>query len=107
MIAHELKIWPIYFEAVLSGRKTFEYRFNDRNYQEGDMLILREYSNGSPYYSLGETRQGYTGRMIACYIGFVLGLGNPPGMCILSLSSKTWPELQDQIFLQHAPEWEE
>ncbi|MBC9808167.1 ASCH/PUA domain-containing protein [Carnobacterium maltaromaticum] len=43
MKVHELKIEPKYFEAVKDGRKKFEIRKNDRNFQEGDILILKEY----------------------------------------------------------------
>jgi len=38
---HELKIKDIYYDAVLSGKKTFEIRINDRGYQAGDKVILR------------------------------------------------------------------
>ena len=37
----ELKILPEYFEAVKSGKKTFELRKNDRDFCVGDILILR------------------------------------------------------------------
>lgn len=40
---HELKILPEYFEAVKNGKKTFEVRKNDRNFQVGDILILKEW----------------------------------------------------------------
>jgi hypothetical protein len=40
---HHLKTWPEYFKAVKSGRKPFELRKNDRNYQVGDVLMLHEY----------------------------------------------------------------
>lgn len=43
MKVHELKIGFEFFEAVKDGRKKFEIRKNDRNYQEGDILILKEY----------------------------------------------------------------
>ncbi len=41
---HELKTLPHLFEEVLSRRKTFEIRFNDRNFVEGDVLILKEFA---------------------------------------------------------------
>lgn len=40
---HSLKTLPVYFAAVLRGDKTFEVRKNDRDFQTGDTLILKEY----------------------------------------------------------------
>lgn len=37
---HKLKIEQPYLDALLSGDKTFEVRFNDRGYQKGDVLEL-------------------------------------------------------------------
>lgn len=42
---HELKIYPKYFEDVLSGKKKFEVRKNGRQYCVGDVLILKEWDN--------------------------------------------------------------
>ena len=39
-----LKTHNQYFGKIVSGRKRFEYRFNDRNYQVGDPLILVDYT---------------------------------------------------------------
>lgn len=41
---HKLKIEPQYFRQVISGKKKFEIRFNDRNYAVGDSLSLCEYN---------------------------------------------------------------
>jgi ASC-1-like (ASCH) protein len=40
---HELKLEKDYFGSVLAGFKTFEIRFNDRDYQVGDILVLKEW----------------------------------------------------------------
>ncbi len=40
---HSLKILPEYFKEVIAGNKTFEIRKNDRNFQVGDLVLLREY----------------------------------------------------------------
>ena len=39
MKIHELKIWPNYFEE----EKDWEIRNNDRDFEPGDILVLREY----------------------------------------------------------------
>lgn len=44
MTTHELKILPEYYRAVIERRKAFEIRRNDRNFQVGDELHLREHS---------------------------------------------------------------
>lgn len=40
---HELKIWPQYYCRVADGSKTFEVRKNDRGFQPGDSVELREW----------------------------------------------------------------
>lgn len=37
---HKLKIWPEYLDAIIEGRKTFEVRKADRDFQVGDALQL-------------------------------------------------------------------
>ena len=43
---HYVKILPEYYIAVDNGTKTFEIRFNDRNYKVGDILHLQEFCGG-------------------------------------------------------------
>lgn len=79
MRTHDVKLLPPFFDAVLSGQKTFEIRLNDRDYQEGDLLYLREYSKRD---------SKYTGRVLSAEIGFVykgFEYGLKEGYCVFSL----------------------
>lgn len=40
---HELKVWPQFFRPLVTGERTFELRLDDRGYQAGDVLVLREW----------------------------------------------------------------
>lgn len=42
MDTHNLKTWMPFYQDVVDGRKTFELRKNDRDYQVGDILTLIE-----------------------------------------------------------------
>ena len=55
---HELKIEPHYLEALISGDKTFEVRFNDRGYQKGDVLQFHGY-NAKEEWTTFETEVTY------------------------------------------------
>ena len=69
MTTHELKTVSPYFGDVVSGVKTFEIRNNDRGFEEGDTLVLREWHDGAytgrehrvtvTYLTVYEQRQGY------------------------------------------------
>ncbi len=65
---HELKVWPVYFQAVLDGEKTFEFRRNDRGYQKGDGLALKEYDYD---------RDAFTDRSLITSITYVMGGKGP------------------------------
>jgi ASC-1-like (ASCH) protein len=41
-MTHHLKIETKYFREIEEGIKTFEVRKNDRDYREGDCVILQE-----------------------------------------------------------------
>lgn len=53
MRVHVLKTWPAYFEAHESGEKTFEIRRNDREFEVGDVLVLRRWNPTSERYEPG------------------------------------------------------
>lgn len=61
MKKHDLKILPQYFQAVWSGIKTFELRKDDRDYQRGDILVLREWDG-----------EKYTGSAICVKVTYIL-----------------------------------
>lgn len=45
MRCHLLKIYPEYAKEVEKGLKTFEVRYNDRDYRVGDFIEFRVYSH--------------------------------------------------------------
>lgn len=72
---HELKTWPAYFEATWRGDKTFEIRYEDRGFQKGDTVILREWDRNWPCEcdkTHGSECAKYSGREIEARIGYVL-----------------------------------
>lgn len=47
-VTHELKIYKEDADAIISGKKTFELRLNDRHYMLGDKIHFYEVSDGRP-----------------------------------------------------------
>lgn len=56
---HELKIRPQYYCRVADGSKTFEVRSNDRGFQPGDTVTLREWDE-TPINKTSNKVKGYT-----------------------------------------------
>jgi hypothetical protein len=74
MTTHELKTWPVYFERLLSGEKTFEIRKDDRGFQAGDELVLQEFDPELCQHMVttcGPECPGYSGRGLVFRVGFV------------------------------------
>ena len=70
---HNLKISPEYFYAVLDGSKKFEIRFEDRDYNEGDFVVLHEFDDG------------YTGKAVQKRIGFITNFEQKECYIVFSL----------------------
>lgn len=62
MLLIKKKILSEYFEAILSGKKTWELRLGDMEVAEGDTLVLQEWNP--------ETNE-YTGREISKEVSYV------------------------------------
>lgn len=77
MVIHDLKIESEYFEEVITERKRFEVRKDDRCYNVGDLLFLRELKN-----------KKYTGRQCKVKVTYILRDDRfvKPGFCIMSIS---------------------
>ena len=56
------KIYSDMFQAIIDGKKKFELRLADQNYQEGDILVLKEI----------DKNRNFTGREISKKITFVI-----------------------------------
>lgn len=85
---HALKTWPVFFERMVDGSKTFEIRKDDRDFQVGDTLSLHEWSPSANYQ-----RGAYTDRVLRAEITYILRpvlSGDVPGIadgyCVLALN---------------------
>lgn len=73
---HELKCWPNYFPHVLDGTKSFEIRENDRRFDVGDVLRIREWC---------PTKQSYSGRECYRRVTYMTDFEQKEGFVVLSL----------------------
>ena len=76
---HELKTWPEYFQEVFISHKMFEVRKCDRDFQLGDILILKEWN---------PVTEDYTGRKLARTVTYILHgpqFGIEDGYCVMSI----------------------
>ena len=64
---HDLKTWTIYFIPVWIGDKTFEFRYDDRGFDVGDLLRLHEWDNDA---------EKFTGRLIEATVPYMLSKGS-------------------------------
>jgi len=76
---HALKTWMPQFQNILDERKLFEYRINDRGFQLGDFLLLREWNQDA---------EKYTGRRLLVKVIYIVEggiFGIPKEYCIMSI----------------------
>lgn len=73
---HDLKSIPQHFKAVACCDKSFEIRFNDRDFQVGDSVTLREYI---------PEEDRYTGAVLSAFIGHLTNYAQKDGYVVFSL----------------------
>lgn len=72
----DLKIYPLYFEAIISGKKTFEVRWSgDRDFFEGDRILLKEFDGNNA---------AYTGRQLLIEVTYTSNYMQKPDYIIFS-----------------------
>ena len=73
---HQIRLSSEYYDDVISGRKSFELRKNDRGYEEGHILEMMEFRDGRN-----------TGRTIRAEVVYILKdcAGLQDGYCILGI----------------------
>lgn len=78
MKVHILKTWPSSWDATYDGRKPFEWRRDDRDYEVGDQLVLLRWDP--------ETSK-YTGRGLVAEVTYMLRgrFEIPDGYCVMGL----------------------
>jgi hypothetical protein len=94
---HDLKVWPLWFQAIWDGDKTAEFRRDDRDFAVGDILVLREYDPGTPEF---------TGRKVEVRVTHITtsaGVGIPDGYVMMSFWA-TWKGIDgDMISAREEP----
>ena len=89
---HELKIYPHYFNAILDRNKKFEIRKNDRNFQKGDNILLREWDNIK-----------YSGRTVFAEITYILDdnfIGLTEGYVALGIKVNDYRKISYQKLME-------
>lgn len=84
---HELKTWPAYFGPISEGLKPFEVRRDDRGFQKGDVLHLREYDPSQLVPSHRFTGNGHFAVVTYVLTGGQFGI--EPGYVVMGLEATT------------------
>ena len=73
---HKLKCWPMFFDAIKSGDKTFEIRKNDRAFKVGDVLRLEAWD---PEFAI------YIGAEFDVLVTYMTDWGQKEGFVIMAI----------------------
>jgi len=76
----------------MDGRKTHEFRKDDRGYRTGDLLVLREWDPAQSRLGTGDVPH-YTGRQVVCHVTYISHgpeFGIPEGYVIMSVMPVSW-----------------
>ncbi len=82
MKQHQLKTHPEPFAAIEIGVKRHEIRKNDRDFQVGDILILKEWL---------PTSEVYTGKQIIAEVAYITRGGQwglPKMLCVMTIRTR-------------------
>lgn len=82
-VQHELKTLSPFFQAIWDRKKTFEIRKDDRGFEVGDVVRLRETIST-------EGDVGYTGRTIFATISYLTSYEQKPGYVVFALCQMTF-----------------
>lgn len=86
MTTHILKIRGEYFDAVKRGEKTCEVHFNDRDFDVGDILVLRLVEpDGNGAYTI--ERPDHEWYVVVTHVLEGGQFGIEPGYVVLSIRS--------------------
>lgn len=75
---HDLKIQKNFYKDVITGRKTFEIRKNDRDFQVGDLLNLQEIDEDNQ-------AQLFTGEEVKMKITYITDFAQQNGYVVLGI----------------------
>jgi hypothetical protein len=94
-MVHDLKVWPMFFDALECNAKTFELRKHDRPFSVGDTLLLREWSLVS---------KEYTGRRVTRIVTYLMTNATmpsiAPGYALMSVRPDVLPESHGETAMQ-------
>lgn len=70
---HELKVIRLFYDDVEADLKKVEIRFDDRGYEVGDILILREWDNNKEQYTGKQCTRIITNKVSDYFAGLTHG----------------------------------